>query len=154
MRARLATGHGAGEEEARGEQEADECEEVEEAKEARPARDPLAPTKAEKDAHEATHLPFRSWCAACVAGRRGNPPHRRMPEEEHQVPEVMLDSAFARMADDTETVTIPLTKDRGSRALRAWGDAAQRGQHGGFFEGRGGDCDICASGQHLAQGGQ
>ena len=50
-------------------------EEQEEVKVAKPARDPRAPTKAERDAHEATHLPFRSWCAERVAGRRTNPPH-------------------------------------------------------------------------------
>ena len=31
------------------------------AEEARMARDPGAPTKAEIEAHEATHLPFRIW---------------------------------------------------------------------------------------------
>ena len=94
--------------------------EPEEAKVAKPARDPSAPTKAERDAHEATHLPFRSWCAECVAGRRDNPPHLRRQEEERQVPEVMLDYAFVRRQDETETLTILIAKDRGSRAIRAW----------------------------------
>ena len=95
-------------------------EEVEEAKAVRVARNPLAPTQAEREAHEATHLPFRSWCAECVAGRRDNPPHARMPEEEHQVPEVMLDYAFVRRGEETETTTILIAKDRDSRAIRAW----------------------------------
>jgi hypothetical protein len=38
----------------------------EEALPAKPAKDPSAPSQAERDAHEATHLPFRSWCAECV----------------------------------------------------------------------------------------
>ena len=92
----------------------------EEAVAAKPARDPCAPTKAERDAHEATHLPFRSWCPFCVAGRRDNPPHTKRPEEERQVPEVMLDYAFVRRNDETETATILLLKDRDSRAMRAW----------------------------------
>ena len=55
-----------------------------------------------------------------MAGRRDNPPHYRMPPEEHLVPEVMLDYAFVRRADETETVTVLVAKDRESRALRAW----------------------------------
>ena len=101
-------------------EEENEEEQVEEAKVARPAKDPKAPTKAEKDAHEATHLPFRSWCAECVAGRRDNPPHYKRPEEEHQVPEVMMDYAFVRRKDETEMTTILILKDRESRAVRVW----------------------------------
>ena len=76
--------------------EQDEEGEVEEAKVAKPARDPGAPTRAEIEAHEPTHLPFRSWCPTCIAGRRDNPPHKRREDEERQVPEVMLDYGFVR----------------------------------------------------------
>jgi hypothetical protein len=93
---------------------------VEEAVVAKPAKDPRAPSQAERDEHEATHLPFRSWCAECVCGRRDNPGHFRRAEEERVVPEVMLDYAFVRRKDETETVTILLMKDRESRAVRAW----------------------------------
>ena len=51
-------GHGALEEEEEGLED-----EQEEAKTVKPAKGPCAPTKAKRDAHEATHLPFRSWCA-------------------------------------------------------------------------------------------
>ena len=40
---------------------------VEEAKKVKPARGPKEPTAAEREAHAATHLPFRSWCRECVA---------------------------------------------------------------------------------------
>ena len=43
-------------------------------------RDPRDPTVAERAVHEVTHLPSRSWCAEFVAGRRDNPPHRRVPK--------------------------------------------------------------------------
>ena len=120
-------------------------EEAEEAREARPARNPLAPTRAEREAHEATHLPFRTWCAACVAGRRDNPPHRRMPEEEHQVPEVMMDYAFVRRADEAETATILLLKDRESRSMRAWVMRYKGGQHrGGRVKSRRGHISVWA----------
>ena len=93
---------------------------VEEAKPAKVASNPLEPTRAERLSHEATHLPYRSWCADCVAGRKDNPPHRRMAPEERLVPEVMLDYAFVRRDDETERATILICKDRESRAIRAW----------------------------------
>lgn len=63
---------------------------VEEARSARMASDPCAPSKAEKDAHEATHLPFRIWCPACVNGRGDNPPHRRIWADPPQIPDIDL----------------------------------------------------------------
>ena len=36
--------------------------EQEEVVQAKPAEDPRAPAEAEREAHAATHLPFRSWC--------------------------------------------------------------------------------------------
>ena len=41
----------------------DEGDVEEEARTAKPLRDPRDPTAAERAIHEATHLPFRSWCA-------------------------------------------------------------------------------------------
>jgi hypothetical protein len=100
--------------------EDDDEEGPEEALAAKPAKDPLAPSQAERDAHEATHLPFRSWCAECVCGRRDNPPHARRTPEERTVPEVMMDYAFVRRQDETQTMTVLILKDRESRAVRAW----------------------------------
>ena len=37
-----------------------------------------APTAKEVAQHELTHLPHRSWCAACVAGRSRNKPHKKL----------------------------------------------------------------------------
>ena len=51
-------------------------EEEEEAVAVRPARTPCSPTRAEREEHDSTHLPFRSWCSHCVAGRSDNPAHR------------------------------------------------------------------------------
>ena len=60
---------------------------AEEARAARPARDPGAPTQADRDAHAATYLPFRSWCDECVHGRRDAPPHCRTKRGVGEVPE-------------------------------------------------------------------
>ena len=98
-----------------------EVEEEEQALQARPLRDPRTPTAAERAAHEATHLPFRSWCEVCVAGRRDNPAHRgvKIGEDELAVPELGMDYCFVRREDEEEVVTVIVIKDRGSRAIRA-----------------------------------
>ena len=52
--------------------------------EARPPevlRDPGAPTKRELEEHSTTHLPFRSWCPHCVAGKAQDRPHRMKKED-------------------------------------------------------------------------
>jgi hypothetical protein len=93
---------------------------AEEARAARPARDPGAPTQAMRDAHAATHLPFRSWCDECVQGRRGAPPHHRTKRGAGEVPEVAFDYAYIRRDDEEETTTILVMRDRDSKAIRAW----------------------------------
>ena len=92
----------------------------EEARTAKPLRNPCDPTAAERAIHEATHLPFRSWCAECVAGRRDKPPHHRVPQDENAIPEILMDYSFVRRDDETETVTVLLMEDRYSRAIQAW----------------------------------
>ena len=49
--------------------EFNEGEHVEEALAPVVLRDPGAPTTAEVELHNATHLPFRSWCPSCVSGK-------------------------------------------------------------------------------------
>ena len=73
---------------------------AEEARAARPSRDPSAPTQADRDAHAATHLPFRSWCEACVHGRQDAPPHCRQKRAAGEVPEVAFDFAFVHRDDE------------------------------------------------------
>ena len=92
----------------------------EEARQQAKARDPSAPTKAQWEEHQSTHLPFRSWCPHCVAGRLDNPPHRRLPERESTVPEVHLDYAFCRRQDEDKVVPLRVIKHRQSRAVRCW----------------------------------
>ena len=61
-------------------------------------RDPGEPTKAERDEHEKLHLPYRSWCPDCVAGRAREDPHRRAnktnAQGENEVPVVQIDFGF------------------------------------------------------------
>ena len=93
---------------------------AEEARRAKKSRDPGAPSRAEVEAHEATHPPFCIWCEVCVAGRRDNPAHLRVPREPGGVPEVGFDYAFIRRETEEETVTLLVMKDRDSRSTRAW----------------------------------
>ena len=72
----------------------------EEARTAKPLRNTCDPTAAERAIHEATHLPFRSWCAECVARRRDNPPHHRVLQDEIAVPEILIDYCFVRRDDE------------------------------------------------------
>ena len=100
--------------------EEDEAEEAqEEAKVPRPLRDPGAPTRAMVEAHAATHLPFRSWCPHCVAGRRDGLPHRKVEPDEDGRPEVHMDYAFVRRQGEDTQRTILILKERRSRAVQA-----------------------------------
>ena len=84
------------------------------------ARSPKAPTAAQREAHEPTHLPYRDWCEWCVKHRLDNPPHRRRDASEHTIPEVHLDYAFVRHRDEQHTQTVLILKDRLSKAIRTW----------------------------------
>ena len=48
-------------------------------------RGPIGPTKSEREIHEATHVPYRSWCRHCVRGRGRNAPHTRRGEEDEEI---------------------------------------------------------------------
>ena len=108
-------GDGCGE----GGEEEEQPEEVEEAAPVRMTRDPGLPTKEEREAHEATHLPFRSWCGECVRGRAPNPDHRRVEEKSDEVPEVGMDHAFVSRQEDKKQLTILVMKDRDTRTIMA-----------------------------------
>ena len=40
---------------------------------------PVCPSQVERDLHELTHLPFRSWCTHCVALRNLRSTERERP---------------------------------------------------------------------------
>ena len=65
---------------------------------------PGEPTKEERSAHEATHMPFRSWCRHCVRGRGVAAPHRikkkKDKEAEESSPKICIDSAFLGKEDE------------------------------------------------------
>ena len=74
--------------------------EDEEGDAAKVRRVPKGPTQREREEHEATHIPYRSWCKHCVRGRAPNRPHRAAPKEEDEeererrVPRISMDYFF------------------------------------------------------------
>ena len=67
---------------------------VQEAEELSHAPAPVLPSKAEVEAHNVSHLPFRSWCSACVRGRGLSLGHRRVDattKEAEQIPTFSVD---------------------------------------------------------------
>ena len=86
----------------------------------RPAalRDPGAPSATEIGRHNITHMPFRAWCSACVAGRaRDRPHHHGSAPETKGVPEIVFDYAFVGSSDEDENLAILVVKDRRTRLV-------------------------------------
>ena len=87
---------------------------------------PGEPTKAERDRHNATHLPYQSWCKFCVKGRGRRTAHFRKADKmnKSEVPVIVFDYHF--MADeDREAAKNPMIGMRdmktGNRYMRAVG---------------------------------
>ena len=86
----------------------------------RVAKDVYTPTAREIMEHDATHIPAKTWCPACVEGKLANAPHRkRTTDGDKTVPEVGLDYAFLREANSEESLTILVMKDRDSKMIFA-----------------------------------
>jgi hypothetical protein len=85
---------------------------------------PKAPTKQERLDHDATHLPYRSWCKHCVRGRGRNTPHRAAKDEkeENQVCKVSMDYFFLGQKDEEagrNPLIVMLEEETGNRYARA-----------------------------------
>ena len=64
---------------------------------------PVAPTKAQREAHELCHMPYATWCPFCVKARGQNQPHRKVKKHasDHTVPTVSGDFGFlTRQGED------------------------------------------------------
>ena len=99
-----------------GKEEEEEKEDEEQqsgARRARGRRAPRgAPTLKEKEEHNLTHLPYRSWCPACVAGRGRGPLHRKRKEE----------------AEEERPLTVCLDFWYPGKGFRPWGEEEQEGE--------------------------
>ena len=57
------------------------------------------PTQRERQEHEATHVPFRDWCAHCMMGRGRTHHHvaKRESEDEFRRPIIAMDYFFMKL---------------------------------------------------------
>ena len=55
---------------------------------------PVQPTKKMIEYHEVSHIPFRSWCAACVRGRAKSAGHRTKKDRVTDVTTFSVDYGF------------------------------------------------------------
>ena len=88
-----------------------------------------------REQHEATHLPFRDWCAHCVRGAGEKTPHRRKglqadDEGDAKIPRVVLNYHFMSTRDAANgKIPVLAMKDEstGDRYLRAVGHKGVEG---------------------------
>ena len=78
--------------------------EGEEARKSLGKKSPKDPTIRQREEHERTHMPYRSWCEDCVRSRARNAPHHKKgpedPLEEIKVPRVHMDYFFMSREDE------------------------------------------------------
>ena len=80
---------------------------TEEAKHGRTTTCPETPTQQERDTHNLTHLPFRSWCPVCVKAR-GLPDHHTSKKKNNTTtrPVIQIDYAFVTSQETKEQTTL------------------------------------------------
>ena len=84
---------------------------------------PVLPSKAEVEAHNVSHLPFRSWCSACVRGRGLSMGHRKVDaetKEAEQIPTISVDYGFFGQPEDRAHNTLPVLIMRDSKSKGIW----------------------------------
>ena len=98
-------------------------EDMSEEVEARALASPSTPTRTEREEHNVTHLPFRSWCSACVRGRAKAHPHFRLSQEAkeaEEIPVISFDYGFVGPTSGDSHAPVLVAKDRRSKACWAW----------------------------------
>ena len=67
------------------------------------------PTQREREEHEATHMPFRDWCAHCMMGRGRTHHHiaKQKSEDESRRPIIAMDYFFMKMEATPSAQSIP-----------------------------------------------
>ena len=68
--------------------------------------------------HNATHIPYRSWCRWCVAGRKTNVKHTRSSSE-RDIPLLVGDYCFVKDWHDDALVPVYVGRLYPSRAVVA-----------------------------------
>ncbi len=55
---------------------------------------PTQPSNTEREKHDVTHCPYRSWCAICVAGRGQKTGHKKQKRDGSELPRFAMDYGF------------------------------------------------------------
>ena len=89
-------------------------------------RGPPRVSRQEREEHELTHVPYRSWCPYCVKGRARNTPHRRAVGQgrSEATPKVSMDYFYMSTADqlaNENPILVMLDEATGERYARAVG---------------------------------
>ena len=87
---------------------------------------PQSVSMQEREVHELTHIPYRSWCRYCVRGRGRNTQHRRQGDEDRRkgTPRVSMDYFFMSTVDQAASenpILVMLEESTGERYARAVG---------------------------------
>ena len=88
----------------------------EEGQQAHPLARPDRPTPEMIAAHEVSHVPYRSWCRACVAGR-GRAFQHKASGQESTVPVVSMDYLYFNERTDGPGLPTVVLRDRHSKAI-------------------------------------
>lgn len=79
---------------------------------AKPMKDPGPPSASELERHLLSHIPLRSWCAHCVAGRARHAAHRRRTAPaDYRVPHVVADYGLLGGYQDAESLVVQVARD-------------------------------------------
>ena len=96
--------------------------------EVRSSKDPQRPSPEEVKTHNLTHLPYRSWCADCVAGRGQAPAHGKA-REDRELPQVGMDYFYMGHRGAAECLPCIAVKDYDSKAIYSH-VVQKKGAHG------------------------
>ena len=90
-----------------------------ESAEAKIALRPRGPTKQEREEHECTHIPFRTWCHICMGARGISSPHLReeRTEDSRRRPVIAMDYFFMSTADNPITKMLILKDDKSGKGM-------------------------------------
>ena len=76
----------------------DEEEEMTEESTTKMTRSPTVPSAWERERHEVAHIPYRSWCSTCVAGRGVKSPHKTRRRTSDDLPRASTIASLAMKA--------------------------------------------------------
>ena len=96
---------------------------AQEAEELKSVPAPVLPSKEEVEAHNVSHLPFRSWCSACVRDRGLSLGHHKVDaktKEAGQMPAVSVDYGFSGQPEDRAHDTFPVLIVRDCKRKGIW----------------------------------